>query len=79
MLSTRREAKTTYQEDAVVAVAIAAAAAASKADAKADAEADARADARADTEADAEAIDATIFDFAESIELDDEDVAKEVD
>ena len=68
-----------YPEDAAVAAAIAAVAEASEADAKADAGTDARADAGADTEANAEAIDAAIFDFAESIELDHEDVAKEVD
>ena len=71
-----------YQEDTAVAAAIAAVTAASKADAKAhagaDARADAGADAKADTEADAKAIDTAIFDFSESIELDDEDVAKEV-
>ena len=76
-----------YQEVAAVAAAIDAVAAASKADAKAGARADAGADARANAgadakanaEADAEAVDTAIFDFAESIELDDEYVAKEVD
>ena len=77
------EAENTYKEDAAVAAAIAAVAMESEADAKADARAGARADAKADAKAnaktDAEAIDTTIFDFAESIELDDKDVAKEVD
>ena len=68
-----------YQELAAVAAAIAAVSAASKADAKADAGADARADAKANAKAGAEAVDTAIFDFAESIELDGKDVAKEVD
>ena len=80
-----------HQEDTAIAAAIAAAAVASKANAGAEARADAGANTRAIDGSDAaiagavsladtnaEAVDAAIFDFAESIELDDKDVAKEV-
>ena len=69
MVSTRQGQE--YQEDTAVVAAIAAVAAASKANS--------RANTRANTKADAKAIDAAIFDFVESIGLDDKDVAKEVD
>ena len=83
MASTRHDGRN-YQEDADSAAAIAAVAAATDADAKADTilasgavDGSDAAVAGAVSLA-AEAVDTTIFDFAESIELDDEDVAEEV-
>ena len=77
-----------HQEDAAVAAAIAAVAAASKANTKANARANARAidgsgaavaGAVSLADANAKAVDAVIFDFAASIDIDDDGVAMAVD
>ena len=84
LASTRQDGRN-YQEDADSAAAIAAVAAATNADAKADTILASRAvDGSNAAVAGAvslavEAVDTTIFNFAESIELDDKDVAEEVD
>ena len=74
MASTRHDGRN-YQEEADSAAAIAAVAVATNADA----EADTILAAGAVDGSDAEAMDAEIFDFAASINTDNEDVAEEVD
>jgi hypothetical protein len=77
MESTRRGRD--YQEDAAMAAAIAAVAVARDASTKADTVAAAIAAVAAASEAEAKDIEAAIFDFAASIDMDDEDVSKGVD